>query len=50
MAVMKVMLVHILRHFEVTTRLKMEELRCRMDINIVLLGGHIVQMHPREYK
>lgn len=49
MAVMKVMLAHILRHFRLTTKLKIEELRVRMDINIFLIGGHQVQVHPREY-
>lgn len=49
MAVMKVILAHILRNFRLTTDLKMEELRVRMDINIFLIGGHQVQVHPRDY-
>lgn len=49
MTVMKVVLTHILRNFRVTTQLKMEELRVRMDINIHLIGGHQMQVHPRDY-
>lgn len=49
MTVMKVMLTHILRNFRITTDLKMEELRVRMDINIFLIGGHQIQVHPREF-
>lgn len=46
---MKVMLTHILRNFRITTALRMEDLRVRMDINIFLIGGHMVQVHPRHY-
>lgn len=49
MTVMKVMLTHILRNFRITTNLKLTDLRVRMDINIFLIGGHMVQVHPRNF-
>lgn len=49
MVVMKVMLTHILRNFRITTNLKMSDLRVRMDINIFLIGGHMIQVHPRNF-
>lgn len=49
MVVMKTVLTYILRNFRVTTKLKLEELEVRMDINIFLLNGHMVQIENRNY-
>lgn len=47
--VMKLLLAHILRHYRVTTHLKLEELEVRMDINIFLINGHMMQIHHRDF-
>lgn len=49
MVVMKLILAHILRHFRVTTPLKMSDLKVRMDINIFLINGHLIQVHKRDF-
>ena len=49
MIVMKLVLGDVLRNYRFTTKLKLSELKVRMDINIFLLNRHLVQVHRRDF-
>lgn len=49
MIVMKSMAADLLRNFRFTTPLKMSDLQVRLDLNIFLKNGHMVQAYHRDF-
>lgn len=49
MIVMKSIAANLLRNFHFTTPLKMIDLKVRLDINIFLENGHMVQAYHRDF-